>query len=481
MNYLTSGIYPEHVLRHFEDICRIPHPTYGEAALVDHIVALATANGLDFVRDSMHNLLVRVPASSGMEQLPPLMIQGHTDMVCVHRPDITVDMVSTPLDLRFDGEILYAEGTSLGADNAVGLCMMLALMEPHDFVHPPLELLFLVAEEIGCVGAKNFDYSTVKSRRMINMDSGDVDCINLGNAGILKTALSREYSPSGYSGDALCVTIDGLAGGHTSGALGQERGSAIDFMSRLLYALAAEIPTRLASVRMPGAYPGSMPCYLEFDVGVSDVDCANAIIERVSSDFGEECSVNDRELSITTSEANVKSALSHDETAELAEFLLMMPYGIRHRDPEHPTRLKASSLVTVLELDGGRLSGHFSVRANLESYMNAEYLRAKIAAKHCGFNLTEVGRSYPANTDANSPLATVCREVFRELNGREMRETVIHGGMDAGFIKRAIPEMDIVGFAPDSRGAHTASERLYVRSVGVVWDYLIKIFERLCN
>ena len=184
MAYLLEDFAPQRVLRHFEDICAIPHGSGNELALGEHILALASHQKLETQRDSAGNILVRVPASPGYEKVPSLLLQGHLDMVCTQEKGMNKDFLHEPIQLVLDGHILRANGSSLGADNAVGLCNMMALMEADDLRHPPLELLFTTREEVGLEGIRQFDMTQLRSRRMLNMDMGDPDCMVIGSAGM---------------------------------------------------------------------------------------------------------------------------------------------------------------------------------------------------------------------------------------------------------------------------------------------------------
>ena len=205
--YLLEGFEPQRVLRHFEDLCAIPHGSGHEEALADHIAALAAKRGLETVRDAKGNVFVRVPATPGYENAAPFLLQGHLDMVLAKEDGVDIDLEREPVRLILEGNVLRADRTTLGADNGVGLCNMMALMEADDLIHPELELLFTVEEETGMGGIKSFDMSLLRSRRMINMDCGDPDVLVMGAAGCAKYSLERKCESAPVSGAALQITI----------------------------------------------------------------------------------------------------------------------------------------------------------------------------------------------------------------------------------------------------------------------------------
>ncbi len=233
MNYVIEGRKPASVFRFFEQISAIPRPSYHEEAIADFLVDFAKQRSLECYRDAHHNVLIKAPATKGMEDREPLMFQGHTDMVCEKNGDVEHDFLKDGLQLYVDGKYLRARGTTLGADDGVAVALMLALLDGEIKEHPAYECLFTTAEEVGLNGAKGFDYSLLKARRMVNLDSADIGVITAGCAGGIRSDLTISCKPEAFAGEALCVSISGLMGGHSGENIHCGRANANRLMGRL--------------------------------------------------------------------------------------------------------------------------------------------------------------------------------------------------------------------------------------------------------
>ncbi len=482
-SYLLDGFEPQNVLRHFEDICSIPHGSGHEAALCDHIIALAEKNGLDWSRVGGGNLLVRVPASAGCENAPPFLIQGHMDMVLAKEPWVDLDLEREPIRLVLEGSILRADGTTLGADNAVGLCHMLALMEPSDLRHPPLELLFTTEEEVGLVGVRKADLSGIRSRRMLNMDCGDPDVLVIGAAGGSKYDITGTFPLSPADGPGLNVEISGLRGGHSGIEAGKNRASSVDLAGRLLSALCDRIPVRLAAMETPGAANG-FPRWQKLFLSVPSgrVEEARQILSEMDSEFTREHAGVEPDYRMTVEDCDVTEAASVADTRTLADLLLLIPFGVSHRSTENPAWVLCSTLLASASFAGGVFSGYFTIRANRDTYRNAAIARMEAICRMTGVKAVPRSEPSPAWVEKSvSPLRDLCQSLSRELFGQEMRIQVENGSVEVGVITVSIPDMDAVGFAPKSRGAHTTNEHLYLDTMPVFWSLFTALLDRLCD
>ena len=484
--YLLQNFEPRNVLRHFEDICSIPHGTGHEGALRDHIAALAGKNGLDTEQDEAGNLLVRVPASEGCESAPPFLIQGHMDMVLAKEPRVERDLETEPVKLILEGSILRADGTSLGADNAVGLCHMMALMEPSGLRHPPLELLFTVEEETGLTGIRRADLSRIRSRRMLNMDCGDPDCVVIGAAGGSQYSIRGEFPLS--SGDdpgscGLCVEITGLRGGHSGIEAGKNRASSLELAGRLLSALCGRLPVRLGRIDSPppaNSFPRRVRLVLSLPAW--GLDEAEQILSQTDLAFRTEMAGIEPDYRMTVTGCQAPPAASAADTRALSDFLLLVPCGALRRSADHPSWVLCSALLSRASYEDGIFSGRFSVRANRDAYRDAAAQRLMALCRMTGLRAELRTEPSPAWVEKeDSPLRDLCLSLYRELFGEEMRVQVDNGSVEVSVITSAIPDMDAIGFAPKSRGAHTTDEHLYLETMPVFWSLLTALLSRLCD
>lgn len=561
--YLLKDFEPRTVLRHFEDICAIPHGTGHEAALRSHIAELASEYGLSSEQDEAGNLLVQVPASTGCETAPPFLIQGHLDMVLAGEPWVERDLIKEPVKLVLEGNILRADGTTLGADNAVGLCHMMALMElsregssaaelpgaelsamefsaakspamgfsaagSSAFRHPPLELLFTVEEESGLTGIRKADLTRIRSRRMLNMDCGDPDCLVIGAAGGSKYLLSGEFpllpvcpvgNSNGKTGDkymgktsdtsdkstgnmegktggksacktfsktdecGLHIEISGLRGGHSGIEAGRNRASAVELTGRLLSALCDRLPVRLSSMESPPA-ANSFPRWQKTTLSIpaSRLDEAKQILSLTDQSFRRELAGLEPDYRMLVSACEVSSAASAADTRALADFLLLVPCGALRRSTDRPDWVLCSALLSSASFTDGGFKGFFSIRANRDFYRDAAAQRLDALCRMAGLEASLTAEPTPAWVETDhSPLRDLCLTLYRDLFGQEMRVQVENGSVEVSVITAAIPDMDAIGFAPRSRGAHTTDEHLYLETMPVFWSLLTALLSRLCD
>lgn len=476
--YLTSNFEPRRVLDRFEDICAIPHGSGHEQALGDWILKLANRYGREAVRDDAGNILVRIPATPGCEQVAPILLQGHLDMVLAQEPGLDRDMVHEPIHLVLDGSILRADRTTLGADNAVGLCNMLAVMDADDLRYPPMELLFTTREETGLQGIQAFDMSQIRSRRMINMDMGDPDCMVIGSAGNAKFDLTRRCDHTSCYSDVLKIDIAGLRGGHGGLLAGKNHVSALHIAGRILCDLCDQQSIRL--VRMESS-PSNIPSYAALWISVPDKAAAEGLLEKITQRLRAEM-FEETNLSITVTAAKADSAASVEDTRALADLLLLIPYDVSIRNTQHPEWVLASALLSPAAYQDGQFTGTLVIRANRDEYFESISLHLSTLCRMTGVTANMRGKwipAWPETTD--TPLQIACRNTFRRLFGGEMLQEVEHGTVEVSVIAKAIPDMDIVGFAPRSRGAHTPKEYLCLDTVEPFWKHLTALLADLCD
>lgn len=473
---------PKRVLEHFEDICAIPHGSGNEAALGEHILMLARENGLYSEKDGAGNILVRKPASPGYEAAPPLLLQGHMDMVCVKEAGAAINMEKEPLRLELEGNVLRAQGTSLGADNAVGLCNMMALMEAKNLIHPPLEFLFTTGEEVGMAGIRRFDANKLLSRRMINMDCGDPDCMIIGCAGGAKYRMTKSVAMLPFTGRALQIAIGGLTGGHSGIEAGKNRMSAVALAGRLLSALADEMPVRLIGMEMEGTLT-SIPRAIRFTLGMEEADAARAgkIIQRMDAAFRAEAASADPDYHLDLTKICANQAASAADTRAIADLMLLVPYDVLRRSERNPAWLMCSALLARTVFHNGEFEGLFSIRANRDEYRDACEAKLKTLLRMTDAVYEYLGGSPAWPDEPSSALQELCERVYLRLFANPMRAEPVHGAVEAGILKKALPEMDIIGFAPKSRGAHTTDERLYVDSMLPFWNHLTALLRAMCE
>ena len=480
--YILEGREPFIVFQQFEDICAIPHGSGNEKALGEHIKSIADEHGYSHEQDEIGNIIVRIPASKGCESAPSMCIQGHTDMVLAKKEGVVLDMDREPVELILEGDVLRANGTTLGADNGVGLCNMLALMRSPDLPHPELELLFTVQEETGLVGMRAFDPSKLRSRKMLNMDMGDPGLLEISSAGTSKIHFRKSCEtfsvPSGYL--TFRVSVSGLRGGHSGLEIGKNRGDGVVIISRILSdSLERIAQSRLCALDSPSVSAG-IPSFASFTVAVPAED--SHILGEIREEFEEILYhelPDDPGMKLTVSPVDMRQCISRQDSLTLSDFLLLVPNGVFRRNEEHLGWITSSSTLAIIELKDGAFYGYMSYRVNDDMFRENIEVRLRSICRLCAVDIETVPGAPAWPESKNSGLRETAKSVYRELFGEEMTEDSCHGSVEVSVIAQAIPDMEIIGTAPYSRGAHTPDEWLDLNSIGPFWEFLKKLLEAL--
>lgn len=482
--YLLEAFEPHHVLRHFENICAIPHPSKHEEGVRAYVRDFAEKHGHSWRQDEKGNLLVNVAATPGYENVPPVLLQAHMDMVPAKVEGSDHNFETDPLKLRIvDGHKLYATGTTLGADNAVGEMNMLALMEDDTVIHPPLELLFTVEEEIGMLGIRAMDFSWIKSRRMINMDCGDPDVMCVMSAGSATCLTKLPVQREAIQGTPLELNVTGLLGGHSGLRIDEGRASAFQLSGRILSYLSEIVPVRVVDVKAPrfSGIANSMKTVVA--VADCDVAVAQAKVQELYANLQMEYGSVEKNMVITieTTSKAYTEMLCAECSERLVDLLYLLPYGVTERDWQEKETILCS--VNCVEVILGEKE------ATLESMLRAPSDNLKMdlvhkmqhLAKLCGANLivTDAYDGWPWRKD--SPMQRSCQRLFEEMYHRPLTLEKANSCAETGPIAGAIPDMDIVAMAPLGRGAHTPEEYMDLDTVLPFWNFLTNLLATMCK
>jgi dipeptidase D len=470
---------PAAVWKHFALLCRIPRQSKQEAELREHLRGWADALGLATSVDATGNLLVRKPASPGRERAPGVVLQGHLYMVCKKNSDSLHDFSKDPIRpmLRQDG-YLAAQDTTLGADNGIGVAMILAVLEDPTLAHGPIEALFTIDEEAGMGGAHGLAPGMLQGRLMLNLDTEEWSEFYLGCAGGLDVNVSRpghaEAAPPSHA--AWRLSLLGLRGGHSGVNIHEERGNAIKLLVRALQALrldGGDGPWRLASLR-GGTARNALPreAFAVVTVPQAQAELITAHAARWEALLRQEIGDVEPGLSLSVTPDTAGQVLSLAEQTVWLDSLHAAPHGVRRMSRRVPGVVETSNNLGMVDLQPTGGDCNFMVRSLIDS--GSQALADEILSL---FRLSgtraEASGHYPGWTpNPDSPLLAVCQRVYRDEFGGESSVQVIHAGLECGIIAAKYPGMDIVSFGPTIRGAHAPGEAVEVESVGRTWQLL---------
>lgn len=477
MEYVVSGRSPASVFRFFEEISAIPRGSHNESGIADYLVAFAKARELEYYRDDLNNVLIKKPATSGHEHRPAILLQGHTDMVCEKNSDVAHDFLRDPLDLYVDGKLLRARGTTLGADNGIAVAMMLSLLDGEVAEHPAYECLFTTAEETGLNGAQNFDYSLIKSRTMINMDSEELGVVTCGCAGGLRSDLTLHCTMEPFAGQALCVRIGGLMGGHSGADINTGRANANKLMGRLLAALLPTCDARIVSI-VGGSKDNAIPRECEVVLAVPNTDAATDILTDTAAQIARELVEEDRGFTVTVETAEDEAVMmSRRDTERICAVLACAACGVLAMNRSVSGLVEYSRNLGVVRTEGDDVTFVFSSRSGIESRLDASIceLDALAAALDCKTNHYS---RYPGwDFVSESAVREAYVKAYRDVTGKDAAINVIHAGLECGIIYSKLPDMDMISIGPDMYDIHSPDEALNLDSTETFWKTLERFIE----
>jgi dipeptidase D len=482
MSSAIQGLKPEGLWHYFAEYCKIPHPSKHEEAAAAYVVKTAKALGLAVSCDKTGNVIVKKPASPGYENRPAVCLQGHLDMVPEKRPDKKHDFLKDPIVLVRKGNVMMADGTTLGADNGVAVATNLAIMADKTLTHGPLEFLFTVDEETGLTGANGLDGNLIESRILLNLDSEEEGALYVGCSGGRDTSatwtLETEAAPAGTVG--LELEVGGLRGGHSGLEIDKGRGNAIKIANRVILAL-GDVGVRLARIdagNKRNAIPRDAVALLF--VPSKKLGRAIEIVNTLGNTIRAELSSVEPGLTISAIKAKgrckvVKKALQKKLTMALSA----VPHGVVKMSADIPGLVETSTNLAVINTTKKEIVIQTSQRSSVAS----EIVEIAQTVTHV-FQLAgaTVGGSdgYPGwKPNLDSAILKNAKATYQQLFGKEPEAKAIHAGLECGIIGERCPGMDMVSFGPTLEGVHSPDEKIYIDTVQRYWDFLLGILKNV--
>ena len=469
------------ILDFFEQINAIPRCSKNEAALCRWLVQWAQGQGLAVRSDAAGNLVVTVPASAGFETAPGVVFQGHVDMVCEKIPESSHDFSKDPIRHVMDGDWLKADGTSLGADNGVAVAMAMALATDETILHPALELLFTVDEETGLTGAQALEPGFVQGRILLNVDSEDEGVFTVGCAGGRDSHLT--LTPERGSVDPgmqfFKLSARGMRGGHSGIDIGKHRASANKILARGLDAVWRVAPFRLAGINggtTHNAIARDAEAMLAMDP--AQAQAAAGAVAKLAGQLRAEYRQIEPNLALrldSTEPLSDREPVTRKDSRTVIDLMLALPHGVVSFSAQIPGLVETSANLAVVADDQGPLKILHSKRSAVMSRLHALTADMEAAARMAGARF-ETGTAYPAwEPDMDSGLLKRCQAVYQDCFAQKPEVEVIHAGLECAIIGSKYPGMDMISIGPTMENPHSPDERLYLPSIGRVWDFIVAL------
>lgn len=478
-----SQLSPQPLWDIFAKICSIPHPSYHEEELANHIIGWAKEKGCHVERDQTGNILIRKAATPGMENRKPVALQAHLDMVPQKNNDTVHDFTKDPIQPWVDGEWVKARGTTLGADNGIGMASALAVLADDSVEHGPLEVLLTMTEEAGMDGAFGLQAGWLQADILINTDSEEEGEVYMGCAGgidfVSTLKLEREAISAGFQ--CFTLTLKGLKGGHSGCDIHQGLGNANKLLVRFLADHAAKLDLRLVDFK-GGTLRNAIPreAFATIAVTEANVQQLKTVAEDYLAVLKNELSAKEKNLNLllepVTSDSAALTVQSHNAFVQL---LNAMPNGVIRNSDVAKGVVETSLNVGVVKMDEQQAEINCLIRSLIDSGKEYVVSMLESLSKLAGAT-TEAKGSYPGwQPDASSPVMALVRETYQRLFGKIPNIQVIHAGLECGLFKKPYPEMDMVSIGPTITGPHSPDEQVHIESVGLYWKLLTELLKAI--
>ena len=476
-----SNLEPNCVFKFFESVSGIPRGSGNEEAVCGFVEDYFKNKNFTTARDEKNNLVIYKPAHRDSKSGEPLILQAHLDMVCEKNKGTVHDFTRDPIKLRVDGDFISADGTTLGADNGIGVALCLAALDSEEIIHPPLEVLLTADEEAGMSGVEFFDTSLLRGRRMINLDTAKDDTFFAGCAGGARVDLTfRPEWEDAKDGDVFYqIEVKGLRGGHSGVDIEKERGNSLRILARLLRACENISDLRIARVS-GGMKLNTIPREAEAVVAFN-AQYENKVvgeIKKYTKIFQSEYRASDGGLKIEFRRIeNEQKYLSRG--GEIISALLVLPNGIQHMHAEIAGLPETSCNVGVIETNDDSVRIQCMPRSSRDSRNGFVIEQIKTIGAVFGMDAS-VSHGYGAWEYApDSALRKAASETYEKIFGRPPNVTVVHAGLECGILSDKIKGLDIISFGPNISDCHNPDERLSVSSTARVWKFLCELMRNL--
>ena len=481
---VIDNLEPKLVWKHFDEIRKIPRCSKHEEKIREYIVDFAKKQNLDHKVDKTGNVVIVKPATSGMENKTTVILQGHMDMVCEKNSDVDFDFSKDAINIKLKtDDILTADGTTLGADNGIGIAMTLAILEDKELKHGKLEGLFTVDEETGLTGAFALEKDMLTGKILLNLDSEDFGVLTVGCAGGGDTQIELPVVKKPVNGDmqTIMIKISGLKGGHSGVDIHEQRGNAVKILSRMLWKASIEHEFYISEIK-GGDKHNAIPreAYATIAVGKSNKDGLVKVLESEKKSITDEIKPIDPGLKLNIeATSDVKTTLDKNAQKKLLNLLHGLPHGVDKMSYDIPDLVDTSTNLATVDLKNEKAYIQLSTRSSMSSALQDLRDRINAVAELSGAKVEE-GEPYPGwKPDLKSDILKVSKRIFKDMYGKEPTVEAIHAGLECGIIGEKFPGMDMISIGPTVKYPHSPDEELHISTVGKTYDYVLKILEEI--
>lgn len=474
---------PKVLWNKFADLNAVPRPSKKEERVIEFIKDFGNNLGLETFEDEIHNVIIRKPAAKGMENRKTIVLQSHLDMVHQKNGDTVFNFDKEGIKMFVDGDWVRAKGTTLGADNGIGVATIMAILESKDIAHPAIEALFTIDEETGMTGALNLKGGVLKGEILLNLDTEQDDEIDIGCAGGIDVTATRNYEQIAVSSDSVgyTVSVKGLNGGHSGMDIHKGLGNANKIMNRLLYEGLEKFGLQVSEIN-GGSLRNAIPreSVTQFAIEKSKVEAFEKEIKKRVQDIKTELKTSEPHLTISIKHCEApKMVMDSAVQKQIINAIYTAHNGVYRMSADIENLVETSNNVARVIIKAGEITIACLTRSSVEtSKMDlADSLRA--AFELAGCNVVFSG-SYPGWTpNVSSPILDVLVNIYEKQNGDKPKVVACHAGLECGILGTNYPSMDMISFGPTILGAHSPDERASISSVQKYWKFVLEILKNI--
>ncbi len=479
-----KNLNPQRVWKHFYSLTQIPRPSKKEAKIIEFMKNFGENLGLETIVDEIGNVIIRKPATPGMENRLGVIFQGHLDMVPQKNSDKQHDWENDPIEAFVDGEWVTANGTTLGADNGMGCAAAMAVLEAEDLEHGPIEALFTIDEETGMTGAENLKPGVLKGDILMNLDSEDEGELYVGCAGGVDVNISMKYDmvdapKSGYTAYNLNVT--GLKGGHSGMDINSGRSNSNKLLFRFLNHCIYHFDIKIAKIN-GGSLRNAIPRETFSTVMIENdkIDSFEAEVKKHEQIFMDELTATEPDLKMTAVKTeNPEKVIEHSQMLNIIKAVFVCPHGVERMSDDMPGLVETSNNLAVVKCNDGEFIVNCLVRSSVETAKTAAMFKIGTAFDMIGADVKFEG-GYPGwKPNMKSPILKTMLKTYEDLFGKTPEIKAIHAGLECGLLGSVYPKWDMISFGPTIRYPHSPDEKVNIESVEKFWKYIVETLKNV--
>jgi len=479
----VRSLEPQILWNHFADLNAVPRPSKKEERVRQFMVDFGNSLGLETIVDKIGNVIIKKPASEGMKNRKTVILQSHLDMVHQKNSDKVFDFDTQGIEMLVESDWVRANGTTLGADNGIGVAAIMAVLSSNEIAHPAVEAFFTIDEETGMTGAMQMDGSLFQGEILLNIDTEDDDELSIGCAGGIDTNTSYKYNESAVNlnSKTIEISIRGLLGGHSGMDIDKGRGNANKWMARILWEISRKISIQLVSFD-GGSLRNAIPREATVTIAISSSNMAEfqTLFDEQVSTLKEEYKSIEPAINIQVKEANnADKAMSDSDFTKIINLLCSVHNGVFRMSPDIVGLVEASSSLARVIIRNGSFTSQSLQRSSVESTKSEVAMAIRCAFENIGCEVVQ-GGDYPGwKPNPDSAILNIMENLYKEMFNENPKVKACHAGLECGILGKHLPGVDMISFGPNIRAAHSPDEKVQISSVQKFWKYYLETLKSI--